>query len=212
MATQIFLIRHGETEWSRTGRHTGRTDVPLTTNGERRAAQFREGLQNFKFTHVFTSPLQRAQRTCELAGFSAVARVEPDLREWDYGDYEGRTTPDIRARQTGWNLFEDGGPGGESVGQISQRVDRVLAGLRRMDGTVALFSHGHFLRALAVRWIGQPVQEGQHFALDTASLSILGYEHRNDEIPAISLWNFGSIVGFAQKEIPTSGSITGVAP
>ena len=208
MATQIVLIRHGETEWSLTGRHTGRTDVPLTANGERRAAQFRGVLQGLKFTQVFTSPLQRARRTGELAGFGAVAQVEPDLQEWDYGDYEGRTTVDIRAQQPGWNLFEDGSPGGESVEQISQRADRVLSQLRSVDGTIALFSHGHFLRALAVRWIGLPVQEGRHFALDTASLSILGYEHRNDETQAISLWN----AGFAQKETQAIDSITGVAP
>ncbi len=205
--TQIVLIRHGETEWSLTGRHTGRTDAPLTANGERRAAQFRGVLQNFKFTQVLTSPLQRARRTCELAGFGAVARVEPALQEWDYGNYEGRTSVDIRAQQPGWNLFDDGSLGGESVEQISQRADRVLAGLRPMDGTILLFSHGHFLRALAVRWIGRPVQEGRHFVLDTASLSILGYEHRNDETPAISLWN----AGFAQNETPTIDSITGVA-
>lgn len=208
MVTQIFLIRHGETEWSRTGRHTGRTDVPLTANGERRAAQFCGVLQSFKFPHVLTSPLQRARRTCELAGFGPVARVEPDLQEWDYGDYEGRTSVDIRAQKAGWNVFENGSPGGESVEQISQRADRVLSQLRSMDGTIALFSHGHFLRALAVRWIGLPVREGRHLALDTASLSILGYEHRNDESPAISLWN----AGFAQKETPTIDAITGVAP
>lgn len=207
MATQIFLVRHGETQWSLTGRHTGRTDVSLTKNGERRAAQFRGVLQNSKFTQVLTSPLQRARRTCELAGFGAVARAEPDLQEWDYGDYEGRTSVDIRAQRPGWNLFEDGSSGGESVEQISQRADRVLAGLRPMDGTILLFSHGHFLRALAVRWIGLPVQEGRHFALNTASLSILGYEHRNDKTPAISLWN----AGFAQKETPTIDSITGVS-
>ena len=205
---QIFLIRHGETEWSLTGRHTGCTDVPLTANGERRASQFRGVLQSFKFTQVITSPLQRARQTCARAGFGAVARVEPDLQEWDYGDYEGRTSVDIRAQQPGWTLFEDGSPGGESVGQISQRADRVLAGLRPMDGTILLFSHGHFLRALAVRWIGLPVQEGRQFALDTASLSILGYERRNDETPAISLWN----AGFAQKETQAIDSITGVAP
>ena len=210
MATQIFLIRHGETEWSRTGRHTGRTDLPLTANGERRAAQFRAVLQSLKFTQVLTSPLQRARRTCELAGFGAMARVEPDLREWDYGDYEGRTSADIRAQRPAWNLFEDGSPGGESVGQVFQRADRVLAGLCPMDGTILLFSHGHFLRALAVRWIGLPVQEGRHLALDTASLSILGYEHRNDENPAISLWNSDSSIGFAQRETPTSDSTTGV--
>ena len=208
MATQIYLIRHGETEWSLTGRHTGRTDVPLTANGERHAAQFREVLQDLKFTQVLTSPLQRARRTCELAGFGAMARMEPDLQEWDYGDYEGRTSVDIRAQQPGWNLFEDGSPGGESVGQISQRADRILAVLRSMDGPTLLFSHGHFLRALAVRWIGLPVLEGRHFALATASLSILGFEHRDDETPAISLWN----AVFTQKKSPTIDSITGVVP
>jgi broad specificity phosphatase PhoE len=191
MVTQIYLIRHGETSWSLTGQHTGRTDLPLTGNGERIATHLRGLLQPIKFTHVLTSPLQRARRTCELAGFGAVARVEPDLHEWDYGDYEGRTTADIRAQRPGWNIFQDGCPQGESVGQISERADRVLAILRPMDGTVALFSHGQFLRALAVRWIGLPVQKGQHFALDTASISILGYEHHNGDIPAISLWNAG---------------------
>ena len=192
MATQIFLIRHGETSWSLTGRHTGRTDLPLTENGERRASRLRRLLQGIKFTHVLTSPLQRARRTGELAGFGAVARVEPDLSEWDYGDYEGRTTADIRAQHPGWNVFQDGCPQGESVEQISQRADRVLAGLRLMDGAVALFSHGQFLRALAGRWIGLPIREGGHFALDTASVSILGYEHPDGETPAISLWNAGA--------------------
>jgi probable phosphoglycerate mutase len=196
MVAQIFLIRHGETSWSLTGQHTGRTDLPLTENGEHRASYLRGLLSGTKFTHVLTSPLQRARRTCELAGFGPVARVEPDLHEWDYGDYEGRTTADIRAQRPGWNVFQDGCPQGESVEQISQRADRVLAGLRPMDGTVALFSHGQFLRALAVRWIGLPVREGQHFALDTASISILGYEHHNGDIPAISLWNSGSNATF----------------
>jgi broad specificity phosphatase PhoE len=194
MAAQIFLIRHGETQWSLTGRHTGRTDLPLTENGERGAAHLHGLLQRITFTHVLTSPLQRARRTCELAGFGAVAQVEPDLHEWDYGDYEGRTTAEIHAQQPGWDVFQNGCPQGESTGQISQRADRVLAGLRPMDGTVALFSHGHFLRALAVRWIGLPVHEGRHFALDTASLSMLGF---NGEIPAISLWNASSNAIFA---------------
>jgi broad specificity phosphatase PhoE len=189
MAAQIYLIRHGETQWSLSGRHTGRTDLPLTEAGERRASQLGARLQGIAFTHVLTSPLQRARRTCELAGFGAVARVEPDLHEWDYGDYEGLTSTEIHARQPEWNVFQDGCPQGESVEQVSQRADRVLAGVRLMEGTVALFSHGHFLRALAVRWIGLPAREGQHFALDTASLSILGHEK---EIPAISLWNTGS--------------------
>jgi probable phosphoglycerate mutase len=189
MVTQIFLVRHGETAWSLSGQHTGHTDLPLTENGERRASQLRGLLQEVKFTHVLTSPLQRARRTCELAGFGAVAQVEPDLHELDYGDYEGRTSADIRAQQPGWSMFRDGSPHGESVEKFSQRADRVLSNLRSMDGVVALFSHGQFLRALAARWIGLPVEEGQHFALDTASISILGYEHTNEEIPAITLWN-----------------------
>jgi broad specificity phosphatase PhoE len=189
MVTQIFLIRHGETAWSLTGQHTGRTDLPLTETGEHRASQLRGLLQEIKFTHVLTSPLQRARRTCELAGFGAVARVEPDLHELDYGDYEGRTTADIRSQHPGWSMFTDGSPHGESVEKFSERADRVLAVLDSMDGAIALFSHGQFLRALAARWIRLPVQDGQHFALDTASISILGYEHTNEETPAILLWN-----------------------
>jgi probable phosphoglycerate mutase len=189
MATQIYLFRHGETAWSLTGQHTGRTDLPLTENGERRAAQLRQRLHGITFTHVLTSPLQRARRTCELAGLGAVAKVEPDLQELDYGDYEGRTTVDIRAQNPGWSIFQDGSPHGESVENFSHRADRVVATLRSMDGSVALFSHGQFLRALAACWIGLPVREGQHFALDTASISILGYEHTHEEIPAICLWN-----------------------
>lgn len=192
MAGQIFLIRHGETEWSLTGQHTGRTDLPLTANGENRAAQLRERLQGIQFARVLTSPLQRARRTCELAGFGATARLEPDLQEWNYGDYEGRTTAEIRAQHPGWNVFLDGCPGGESVEQISRRADRVLAGVRETEGTVALFSHGHMLRVLAVRWIGLPVDAGRHFPLDTASISILGYEHNDPDAPVIMLWNAGA--------------------
>lgn len=189
MATQLYLLRHGETEWALSGRHTGRTDPPLTENGERRASVLRDRLQGIVFTHVLTSPLQRARRTCELAGFGTVARVVPDLAEWDYGDYEGRTTAEIHALRPGWNVFADGCPQGESVERISQRADRVLATLRSLDGTVAVFSHGHFLRALAVRWIGLPVGDGRHFALDTGSLSILGYEHGDVQLPVFVRWN-----------------------
>jgi broad specificity phosphatase PhoE len=195
MATSIYLLRHGETEWSLSGRHTSRTDLPLTADGERRASQLRERLKGIAFTDVLTSPLQRAQRTCELAGYGAVAQVDPDLHEWDYGTYEGKTTAEIRAQHTEWLLFQEGCPQGESVGQISQRADRVLASLRPMDGTVALFSHGHFLRALAVRWIGRPVGDGRHFALDTGSVSILGYEHRIEDVPVIVRWNTTSDTG-----------------
>jgi probable phosphoglycerate mutase len=192
MAARIFLIRHGETQWSLTGQHTGRTDLPLTENGERRASGLREPLGRIKFTRVLTSPLQRARRTCELAGLGAVARVDLDLQEWDYGDYEGRTTTAICAQNPGWNVFKDGCPQGESVEQILRRADRVIAGLRSMEGTAALFSHGQFLRALATRWIGLAVLEGQHLALDTASVSILGFERHAGEVPAICLWNAAS--------------------
>jgi probable phosphoglycerate mutase len=189
MATRIFLLRHGETPWSLSGQHTGRTDLPLTANGERRASELRGVLQGIQFSHVLTSPLQRARQTCELAGFGAGARVEPDLHEWDYGDYEGRTTAEIHVQSPGWNIFQDGCPRGESVEQIARRADRVLAGLLPLEGTVALFSHGHFLRVLAVRWIGLPAGQGLHFPLDTGSVSILGHERPGGNVPAISLWN-----------------------
>jgi broad specificity phosphatase PhoE len=205
MVAQIYLIRHGETEWSLNGRHTGRTDIPLTENGERRATRLRGQLQGVTFAHVLTSPFQRARRTCELAGLGAAARADPDLHEWDYGDYEGRTSAEIRAQRPGWNVFQEGCPNGESVDQVSQRADRVLSGLRPMDGTVALFSHGQFLRALAARWVGLPVPEGQHFALDTASISILGFEHHSGEIPAICLWNAGTNAGSAPSPAPGAG-------
>jgi broad specificity phosphatase PhoE len=192
MAEQIFLIRHGETQWSLTGQHTGRTDLPLTANGENRATQLRGRLQGIQFANVLTSPLQRARRTCELAGLGARARLEPDLQEWDYGDYEGRTTAEIRAQRPDWNVFLHGCPGGESVKQISRRADRVLAALPETDGPVALFSHGHILRVLAVRWVGLPVEAGRHFPLETASVSILGYEHHDRKAPVITLWNAGT--------------------
>lgn len=183
----IYLIRHGETEWALTGRHTGRTDLPLTENGERQASALRERLQGISFTRVLTSPYQRARRTCELAGLGAEAKVEADLHEWDYGDYEGRTTPDIQLQRPGWNVFMDGCPHGESVEAVSRRADRVLAALRPVDGAVALFSHGQFLGSVAMRWIGLPVPEGRHFVLDTASFGVLGYEH--GDIPVVSSWN-----------------------
>ncbi len=189
MATQVCLIRHGETLWSLSGRHTGRTDLALTENGERSAAGLRARLQGIPFDRVLTSPLQRARRTCELAGFGAAARIDPDLSEWDYGDYEGRTTAEIHAGNPEWNLFNDGCPHGESVEQMTARADRVLAGLRSMEGTVAIFSHGHFLRVLAVRWIGWPLQAGRHLVLDTASVSKLGYERPGSNVPVITLWN-----------------------
>jgi probable phosphoglycerate mutase len=191
MIRKIFLIRHGETEWSLASRHTGRTDIPLTEPGEQDARKLGERLRDFRFSQVFTSPRQRARRTCELAGLGPVAKIEPDLAEWDYGDYEGQHSVDIRKGQPDWNLFRDGCPRGEMPAQVSDRADRLIARLRTLDGNVALFSHGHFGCVLAVRWIGLPVIEGQHFLLGTASLSILGCEPSHPEVPVIELWNSG---------------------
>jgi broad specificity phosphatase PhoE len=197
MATQLFLIRHGETQWALTGQHTGRTNLPLTEAGERRAAGLRGLLSGVPFARVLASPLLRARQTCELAGLGAVATIEPDLVEWNYGDYEGRTSADIHRERPGWNVFRDGSPGGESVEQVAQRADRVLAHVRLIEGTVAMFSHGQFLRALAMRWVGLPVPEGRHFSLDTGAISILGYEHANRETPAVVLWNAADNALFA---------------
>jgi len=192
MPLQVILVRHGETSWSLSGRHTGRTDLPLTGAGELRASGLRALLRGVAFDHVLSSPLKRARRTCVLAGLGSAAAIDPDLQEWDYGDFEGLTTAEICARRPGWNVFQDGCPGGESVGQVCLRADRLLARLATLGGSVALFSHGQFLRVLAARWIGQPVEAGRHLALDTASISVLGYEHHEGDIPAICVWNSGS--------------------
>jgi probable phosphoglycerate mutase len=182
----IVLVRHGETEWSATGRHTSRTDVPLTDQGERQAEALGRCLMEWRFAQVLTSPLQRASEACRLAGLGEVAEVRPDLTEWDYGEYEGRTTPEIRAEKPGWTLWSDGVPGGERAEQVGARADRILAEARRAGGDVALFSHGHLLRVVAARWIGLPPEAGRGFALDTATLSVLGYER---ETPVIARWN-----------------------
>jgi probable phosphoglycerate mutase len=189
MPAQIFLIRHGETAWSKSGQHTSRTDLPLNEQGEQEARTLMERLGATKFSRVFTSPRQRARRTCELAGLDSAAEIEPDLAEWDYGDYEGLRTAEILKSQPDWNLFRDGCPHGEMPGEISKRADRLITRLRMLEGNIALFSHGHFGRVLAARWIGLPVNEAQRFLLSTASLSILGYEHNNVAEPVISLWN-----------------------
>ncbi len=189
---QIYLIRHGETAWSLSGRHTGRTDVPLTARGELQAKQVGALLNALQFSQVLVSPLQRARRTCELAGYGQVMRVEPNLHEWDYGQYEGLTSEQIRAQYADWDVFRDGCPGGESPKQMGSRVDGVLSQLRSMSGRVAVFSHGHFLRALAVRWIELPLRQGRNFGLNAGALSMLGYEHHNVREPAIELWNAAS--------------------
>ena len=189
MPLRLYLIRHGETEWSLSGQYTGRTDLPLTAHGEEAARNLGRRLQNIPFAHVLTSPLKRARQTCALARLDATSNIEPDLAEWDNGDDEGRTTADILKSRPNWNLFRDGSPHGESPAQISARVDRLVIRLRALDGNVALFSHSHFGRVLAARWIGLPVEQAQLFLLSTASLSILAYEHNLPEAPAIVLWN-----------------------
>jgi len=192
MLSHLHLIRHGETEWSLSGRHTGRTDLPLSQQGEANARQLAGRLRTTTFSRVFTSPRRRARLTCELAGLGAMAQIEPDLAEWDYGDYEGKRSVEIFTARPDWNLFRDGCPHGESPAQISDRADRLIARLRALDGNVALFSHGHFGRVLGARWIGLPAIEAQHFLLGTASLSLLGYEHDRADQPVISLWNAAS--------------------
>jgi broad specificity phosphatase PhoE len=187
--SRLYLIRHGETARSLSGQHTGRTDIPLTEQGEQDARKLAERLHVVRFSRVFTSPLQRARRTCELAGLGEVAEIEPDLTEWDYGDYEGQFSLDTRKKRPDWNLFRDGGPRGESPAQVSERADRLIARVRTLGDNIALFSHGQFGRALAARWIGLGVGQAQHFLLHTASLSILGYEHNLAEEAAIVLWN-----------------------
>jgi probable phosphoglycerate mutase len=185
----IYLARHGETAWTISRQHTGLTDLPLTERGERTARRLGERLKGLTFALVLTSPLQRAARTCELAGFKAVAEVEKDLVEWDYGQYEGRRTADIVAERPGWELFRDGCPGGESPQQVSVRADRIVHRIRAAPGNVLLFTSGHFLRVLAVRWLGLEVSVNcKFFMLSTASLSALGYEHDRSR-PVIRLWN-----------------------
>ena len=185
----IYLARHGETAWSLSGQHTGLTDLPLTQHGERTARRLRERLQELTFAKVFASPLQRAWRTCELAGFGAVAEVDPDLVEWNYGDYEGLRGAEIRETLPGWNLFLDGCPGGEKPQDISARADRVVNRVRALQANVLLFTSGHFIRVLACRWLGlEPSASSRYFMLTTASLSALGYEE-NLSRPVIRFWN-----------------------
>lgn len=184
----IYLARHGETAWSLTGQHTGLTDLPLTKLGEGNAQRLRGRLSGQTFARVFTSPLRRARRTCELAGFGSVAEIEPDLIEWDYGEYEGRRSVEIHAERPGWQLFRDGCPGGESPQQVAARADSVVDLVRTVPGNVLLFSSGHFLRMLAARWVGIDTYAARTLMLSTASLSVLGYEHSLDQ-PAIRLWN-----------------------
>jgi broad specificity phosphatase PhoE len=186
---EVVLARHGETEWSLSGRHTGRTDVPLTENGVRHAKALGRRLAGRSFDAVFTSPMSRARETCRLAGFVDDAQVRDELLEWDYGEYEGVTTAEIREQRPDWLLWRDGCPGGETAAEVGARVDRLIAELRSIDGDVALFAHGHVLRVLAARWAELPPERGGALYLSTATLSILGYER---EVPVIRLWNDSS--------------------
>ena len=184
----VYLARHGDTAWSVSGQHTGRTDLPLTENGELNARRLGERLKGMTFVQVFTSPLQRAARTCELAGFGAGAEVLPDLLEWDYGQYEGLRSAEILKERPDWDLFRDGCPGGESPDQVGKRADHVIERVRAISGDVLMFSSGHFLRVLAGRWLALDPGSGRHFVLSTASLSALSYEHHLSQ-PVIRLWN-----------------------
>lgn len=186
MANDLWLIRHGETEWSLSGKHTGRTDVPLTPRGESAAGELAGKLGGHEFALVLTSPLQRARRTCELAGFGGVAGIEPNLTEWDYGTCEGRTTAEMRRETPGWTLFRDGAPGGETIAQVAARADAVIRRALQADGDVALFAHGHILRVLTAGWLGLAPDAARLFALGTAGVAVLGYEH---ETRVIARWN-----------------------
>lgn len=186
ITNDVWLIRHGETEWSRSGRHTGRTDLPLTETGRRVAAALAPVLGRESFALVLVSPLKRAQETCELAGLGDRAQVEPDLLEWNYGEYEGLTPAEIHERAPGWLLFTDGAPGGERPDDVGRRVDRVITRARTAPGNVVVFAHGHLLRVLAARWLGWPVAAGRHFLLDTGTVNILSAYR---QAPAIKRWN-----------------------
>jgi len=191
----LYIARHGNTAWTHTGQHTGLTDLPLTSDGERNAVRLGERLKGMKFAKVFTSPLQRASRTCELSGFGAEAETDPDLVEWNYGKYEGLTSAQILEQRPDWDLFRNGVPGGESLEQIGERADRVVERVRRVTGDVLLFSSGHFIRVLTARWLGLgPGVGGRYFLLSPASLSALSYEH-NLSRPVIRLWNDDHHVG-----------------
>ena len=185
---QVYLVRHGETAWSISGQHTGHTDIPLTGRGEHAAQKLRARLKGLRFAKVFTSPLQRARQTSDLAGFGASAEADPDLMEWDYGDYEGRRTVDIRIERPGWRLFEDGCPGGETLLEVATRADRVIARIRALERDVLVFAHRDILRIFIARWIALPALEARRLDLATASVSTLGYDHGLDE-PVIRLLN-----------------------
>jgi probable phosphoglycerate mutase len=185
---RLFLVRHGSTDWSETHRFTGRTDLPLNVHGEENARRLAPRLAGIPFSHVFSSPLQRARRTCQLAGFAAVAQIDADLAEWNYGELEGRDSEEIHRQRPGWDLFRDGAPGGESPSDVEARADRFITKVRQLGGDVAAFSSAHISRVIAARWIGLGPEAAGKFLCTTASVSILSYEHTVQR-PAIELWN-----------------------
>jgi probable phosphoglycerate mutase len=185
---EVYLARHGETAWSLSGQHTGLTDLPLTERGEQNARRMAERLRGLTFARVYTSPLKRVKRTCELAGFGDVAEVMPELVEWNYGDYEGLKTVEIHKARPNWHLFRDGCPSGESPAEVGERADRVVKKVRTVSGDMLIFSSAHFLRVLAARWLGLPPEAGRYLVLSVASVSVVGYEHNLSE-PVIRLWN-----------------------
>jgi probable phosphoglycerate mutase len=212
---EVYLIRHGETQWSLTGQHTGVSDIPLTENGERVATRWQPLLATKTVDLVLTSPLQRARRTCELAGLGERAEIDRDLIEWDYGEYEGLTPKQIRARRSHWMIFKDGCPGGESPEQVGVRVDRVIGRVRVAKGTAAVFAHGHVLRVFAARWLGLAASRGSHFLLDTATLCVLSSYHG---VPAIKRWNAPLLVRTSappdrrSKQVPQGKSADFLSP
>jgi len=187
---KLYLARHGDTAWTDSHQHTGRTDLPLNERGEEHARQIGAQLRRFTFSQVFTSPLQRASRTCELAGFKAGTEVDPDLIEWDYGRFEGKQTRDVLKERPGWELFRDGSPDAETPGDVAARADRFIARIHKIGGDVLAFSSGHIIRMIAARWFSLPPAMGRIFFCEPASVGVLGFEHNNPEEPVIRLWNY----------------------
>jgi broad specificity phosphatase PhoE len=186
---KLYLARHGDTAWTDSHQHTGRTDLPLNERGEEHARQLGEQLRRISFVHIFTSPLQRASKTCELAGFGAGVEVDPDLIEWDYGRFEGKRTSDVLKERPGWELFRDGCPDGETPEDVGKRADRFIARIHGLAGNILAFSSGHIIRMIAARWLGLPPADGRFFFCDPASVGALGFEHDNRDQPIIRLWN-----------------------
>lgn len=195
---RLYLVRHGQTEWSLTGQHTGRSDIALTEQGETEARSVAPLLSSTHFSHVFSSPLQRARQTCDLAGLGDEVEILPDLAEWDYGAYEGLRSVEIRQQVPGWNIFKDGCPQGESAAQMTARIDRLIAHLKTLSGDIALFAHGHVGCVLATRWLGLPLTEAGHFPLATASLSVLTLDPKHSNVPIIAAWNLTPGRGFLE--------------